>query len=176
VGASNPAMIPEAVALVVSAVACFTDLRTRRIPNVLTFGAAAAALVFSAAIGGWAGLGLALAGWIVGCALFLPWFLLGGMGAGDVKLLAALGAWLGPWAAFWVAIYAALAGGILAIVVSVARGYLKESFTNLWCLLMFWRVSGVRPMPDLTLRTARSPRLPYALPIAAGAVAAVWLR
>lgn len=168
--------VPEWAVLGVSAGACLTDLRTRRIPNVLTFAAAGAALVFAGVTGGWAGLGLALAGWAVGCALFLPFFLLGGMGAGDVKLLAALGAWLGPSMAFWVAIYAGLAGGPLAVGVALASGYLKESLTNLWCLLMFWRVSGVRPMPELTLRTARSPRLPYALPIAAGAVAALWLR
>lgn len=168
--------VPEIAVLGISAVACLTDLRTRRIPNALTFGAAGVGLVFAGATTGWVGLGSALAGWAVGCALFLPWFLLGGMGAGDVKLLAALGVWLGPSMAFWMAIYAGLAGGPLAVCVALAHGYLKESLVNLWCLLMFWRVSGVRPMPELTLRTARSPRLPYAIPIAAGALAAVWLR
>ena len=54
--------------------------------------------------GGLPGLGLSLGGWLVGCALFLPWFLLRGMGAGDVKLLAALGAWLGPRDALWIAL------------------------------------------------------------------------
>jgi hypothetical protein len=62
------------------------------------------------------------------------------------------------------------------LLVSALRGYLKQSFTNLWCLLMFWRVSGVQPMPGLTLRTAASPRLPYAVPIAVGALVTVWLR
>ena len=152
------------------------DLATRRIPNVLTFGTAAAALVFAALTGGWAGLGWALAGWGVGCLLFLPWFLLGGMGAGDVKLLAGIGAWLGPMGALWAALYAGLVGGPLALIVAASSGYAKQSFMNLWGLLMFWRVMGIRPLPDLTLRTAQSPRLPYALPIAAGAGLALWLR
>ena len=93
--------------LVVGLVACVTDLRSRRIPNVLTFGASGAALVFWTWTAGLSGLGLEPGGWMVGCALFLPWFVLGGMGAGDVKLLAALGAWLGPRDALWLALFAA---------------------------------------------------------------------
>ena len=168
--------VSEQAILVVCLIACVTDLRTRRIPNALTFGAAAIALGFGLVTQGWSGLGSAAAGWGVGCALFLPWFLLGGMGAGDVKLLAALGAWSGPGTAVWIALYAGLAGGPLALIVALARGYARESFRNLWMLLMFWRVAGVQPMPTLTLSTANSPRLPYALPIAAGAVMAIWLR
>ena len=158
------------------AVASVTDLSMRRIPNLLTFGTAAAALCFAFATQGVAGLGWALAGWGVGCALFLPWFLLGGMGAGDVKLLAGIGAWLGPMGALWAALYAGLVGGPLALVVAASSGYVKQSFANLWGLLMFWRVMGIRPLPDLTLRTAKSPRLPYAVPIAVGAGLALWLR
>ncbi len=98
------------------------------------------------------------------------------MGAGDVKLLAALGAWLGPSTILFVALYAGVAGGVMAVMVSVARGYMKQLFTNLWGLLIFWRIAGLQPMPGLTLRTASSPRLPYALPISAGTVAALWFR
>ena len=166
---------PVAV-LSVAGLACVCDLRYRRIPNLLTFGAAALAVGFGVASHGLLGLWTAVAGWGVGCAIFLPWFLLGGMGAGDVKLLAGLGAWLGPEGALWAGLYAGLAGGPLALVVSAARGYLKQSLQNLWCLLTFWRISGIQPMPGLTLRTAASPRLPYALPIAVGAVVTLWLR
>jgi len=162
--------------IVTGVVASAFDLATRRVPNVLTFGTAAAALIFGLVTQGSSGLGWALAGWAVGCTLFLPWFLLGGMGAGDVKLLAGLGAWLGPMGALWAALYAGLIGGPLALIVAASSGYMKQSFTNLWGLLMFWRVMGIRPLPDLTLRTAQSPRLPYALPIAAGAGLALWLR
>jgi prepilin peptidase CpaA len=170
------ASVPSVAIVLVGLAACVTDFRSRRIPNVLTFGASAAAVVFSGITNGWAGLGWTLAGWGVGCALFLPWFLLGGMGAGDVKLLAALGAWAGPATAVWIAIYAGLAGGVFAVVVSLYTGYLGEMSRNLWGLLAFWRVMGVRPHPELTLRTGRGPRLPYAFPITAGAVVVLWLR
>jgi prepilin peptidase CpaA len=168
--------VMEGAVIATGVVAIITDLATRRVPNVLTFGTAGVALIFALATKGWAGLALALGGWAVGCALFLPWFLLGGMGAGDVKLLAGFGAWLGPGAAVWAALYAGVAGGPMALVVAAANGYLKKSFTNLWCLLTFWRVAGIQPLPTLTLRTAQSPRLPYAIPIAVGAGLALWLR
>lgn len=166
----------QAAVLVVGLAACVTDFRSRRIPNVLTFGASGAAILFWAVSGGLHGLAFSVAGWFVGCLLFLPVFLLRGMGAGDVKLLAALGAWVGPGAAVWTALYAAVAGGVFAVVVTLAAGYFTTMFRNLWGLLMFWRVAGVQPHPDLTLASAAGPRLPYAFPITAGAVAAIWLR
>ena len=168
--------IPQVAILLVGATACITDFRSRRIPNVLTFGASVAAVLFSGATAGLAGAGWSVAGWAVGCLLFLPWFALGGMGAGDVKLLAALGAWAGPGPAVWMALYAGIAGGVFALAMAFGRGYLREMFRNLWGLLMFWRVVGVRPHPELTLRTGRGPRLPYAFPITVGAVAVLWLR
>jgi prepilin peptidase CpaA len=168
--------IAHAAVVLVGLIACATDFRSRRIPNVLTFGASVAAFVFWAATGGPTGFGWSVAGWLVGCLLFLPVFLLRGMGAGDVKLLAALGAWMGPGDTVWVALYAAVAGGVLAVLVTLATGYLGTMFRNLWGLLMFWRIAGVQPHPDLTLATAAGPRLPYAFPITAGAVATLWLR
>ena len=166
----------NAAVVVIGVLACITDFRSRRIPNVLTFGASAAAIVFFGFTNGWAGSLWSLAGWAVGCGLFLPWFLLGGMGAGDVKLLAALGAWVGPATAVWIALYAGIAGGVLAVVVSLYGGGLTRVLSNVWGLLMFWRVMGVRPHPELTLRTGQGPRLPYAFPITAGAVVVLWLR
>ena len=164
-----------AVAMV-GGLACLTDWRYRRIPNELTFGAALAAFAFALTVGGPLALLTSMAGWVIGCLLFLPVFLLRGMGGGDVKLLAALGAWLGPGMVVWAALYAAVAGGVLAVLVTLHAGYLRTMFRNVWNLLMFWRVAGVQPHPELTLATAAGPRLPYAFPITAGAVAALWLR
>ena len=92
---------PDAAILFVGVAACVTDYRSRRIPNVLTFGASLAAVLFFWFTAGLAGIVTSAEGWIVGCLLFLPWFALGGMGGGDVKLLAALGAWAGPGQAVW---------------------------------------------------------------------------
>jgi prepilin peptidase CpaA len=168
--------LSEGFALATGLVASATDLRSRRIPNVLTLGSSVAAVAFWIWNSGLAGVATSVGGWAVGCALFLPWFVLGGMGAGDVKLLAALGAWLGPADAAWLALYSGIAGGIFGLLVALATGYVGQSVRNLWGLLMFWRVAGVRPLPELTLATAKGPRLPYAIPITAGVVVVLWLR
>jgi prepilin peptidase CpaA len=164
-----------AVSLIAGA-AVVSDLRTRRIPNALTFGGAAAALAFAFASSGLTGLGISAAGWLLGATLFFPFFALRGMGAGDVKLLAAIGAWLGPWQVLWVAIFACMAGGVLAIVVSLAHGYLKTAFKNIWLIFTHWRVSGVQPVPGLTLTDAAAPRLAYAVPVAVGLMVTLWRR
>src|SRR5687768_18447072 len=107
----------------IAATACVIDIRTRRIPNWLTFGAALAAFVYQFAVAGSAGLMTAGAGWLVGLAIFFLPFALGGLGAGDVKLVAALGAWLGWYDTVWLGLYTGVAGAVLAIVASIATGY-----------------------------------------------------
>jgi len=162
------------VVLAVGVVACVTDVRSRKIPNLLTFGAAVSGLLFHLVVNGLQGLGMAAAGWIVGILLFLPIFLLRGMGAGDVKLLAALGAWLGPLQVVWLALFASIAGGVMALLVATATGYLRTTFRNISNMLLFWSVAGARPVPDQTLDRSNSPRLAYAIPIFIGTVITLW--
>lgn len=151
----------------------FVDSRTRRIPNLLTFGGALIAALYHLLTSGPAGVWPSAVGWAVGIALFLPMYLVRGMGAGDVKLLGAVGAWVGPAGVLWAALYTVIAGGVLALIVGAARGYLREAFRNLSSLLVFWRTSGVKPAPGLTIDDAMGPRLPYGVAIAAGTLAAV---
>ena len=165
----------ESAVLAVVVLACWYDLRTRRLPNPLTLGGAAVALLHAAYITGAGGAVASISGWAVGLLLFLPFFALGGLGAGDVKLLAAVGAWLGPGPALWVALYAAMAGGVMAVVVGLATGYLGQALKNVSFLMTFWQTVGLKPAPELTLAGARGPRLPYALAIAAGTAAQLWL-
>ena len=160
--------------LAVTAAVC--DLRTRRVPNVLTFGATAVGLAFALLKAGLSGLLANLLASGIGFALFLPLFALGGMGAGDVKLLAAFGAWLGPIATLWAGLWAALAGGIMAVVVGASHGYLRDAMRNLGAMIAVWRTVGPSPIPELTLRESRAPRLAYALPIGIGAIVALWHR
>ena len=166
-----PVLLAGATGLIASVL----DLRSRRVPNYLTFGSAVAAAFFLLATDGLGGLGWSAGGWVVGCALFLPFFALRGLGAGDVKLLAALGAWLGPITVFWVAVYAAIAGGVLAITVALARGYLRRAVSNVGYVIWYWSLLGLGPVPDFTLTDAKGPRLPYALPITVGLAAALWI-
>ena len=166
----------QIAALSIAVVACLFDVRTRRIPNWLTFGGAAAGLLFHLFNGGLTGAEGSVAGWAVGVALLLASYWLGGMGAGDVKLVGALGAWLGPFDTFWLAMFTGIAGGIAALIVSAWQGYLSTALRNVWLLLAHWRVNGVRPVPELTLDTSRGPRLAYAVPILVGTVVMLWLR
>jgi prepilin peptidase CpaA len=154
--------------------ACVVDIRTRRIPNALTFGAALAGFMVQSYLGGASGALASAGGWLVGLLLFLPFFLLGGMGGGDVKLLAALGAWLGPRETLWLAAYSAIAGGVLAVIVAFSRGYLSTALRNIGAMLAFWQAVGVKPVPGLTLESPTAPRLAYALPIFAGTVVTLW--
>jgi prepilin peptidase CpaA len=159
---------------VFAGVACATDLRDSRIPNALTFGSIALALLVHSLFPQGFGLPHAFIGLLVGGAVFFPFFALGGMGAGDVKLMAALGAWLGWQPVLLIAMYGAAAGGVLAIIVALGTGYLRQAFTNLGRLLMHWRVAGLEPLPDLTLEHARGPRLAYAVPIFIGLLVTLW--
>jgi prepilin peptidase CpaA len=166
----------HAAALLVASVACLFDLRTRRIPNWLTFGAASIALSFHVVTGGATGAGQSVMGLLTGLALLLAAYLLGGMGAGDVKLVGALGAWLGPGDTFWLAMYTGIAGAVVAVVVSAWHGYLRQALNNVSLLLMHWRMNGLKPFPELTLATSRGPRLAYAVPILVGTIVMIWLK
>ena len=168
--------VSQTICLCLVAVASAYDLRTRRIPQVLTLGGAAAGLLFHLALGGWnAGLASAT-GWAIGIAIFFLPYALGGLGAGDVKLLGAIGAWLGPMNAVWVGLYAGAAGGLLAIFVALTKGYLFQAVGNVGVMLAYWRLNGVKPLPEITLEHSRGPRLAYALPILAGTMVTLWLK
>lgn len=157
-------------------VASAWDIRTRRIPNLLTLGAPVAALAAHVWMGGMAGGWTTLGGWALGLILFLPLFALGGMGAGDVKLLAAFGAWMGPWNIVETALAAGVIGGVLALGLALSRNYMGQAFANMWSLLAFWRAAGLRPHPTMTLDSHEGPRLAYAIPISLGALVALWLQ
>jgi prepilin peptidase CpaA len=117
--ASNPTVL-VALAAGVGA-AAFIDLRTRRVPNALTIPLAAIGIACAAS--GVSGLTLraSLVGLLLGLALMLPGYLFGATGAGDVKLLAAVGAWLGPALVGAAFLYTAIGGGVLALVVARRR-------------------------------------------------------
>lgn len=112
--ALSPFIGPIAIAIVLTAAA--TDLQHRRIPNWLTFGAwMLAAPVQAAMLGVGSGLLEWTLGWAAGLTVVLPLYVVRGMAAGDVKLMAAVGAWLGPAMAFQIALTAFVLGGVWAL-------------------------------------------------------------
>jgi prepilin peptidase CpaA len=171
-----PATNPDVCVFAITLVATITDLRWRRIPNALTFSGALLGLIYSVLVHGGPGAIGSVEGWALGLALWLPFYALGGMGAGDVKLLACVGAWIGPAGVIGVAIYASLAGGALALLVALRHRYLRRAIDNIWVLLVTWRALGIRPIDSVTLESSQGPRLAYAIPTLAGTVLAMYMR
>lgn len=154
--------------LAVLAVATYTDLRSRRIPNWLVFPFLAVGLVVSSWLGGWAGLGQSIEGLALAGFLFGIFFVMGGMGAGDVKLCAAIGAWVGPKQMLLALVITGIVGGIMAIGWAVAGGFLGELFSGTSNLLFGWRKRGMKADPELTLASPKARKMPYAPAIAIG--------
>lgn len=169
----NNGIIYFFLAGILTAAALF-DLRFRRIPNFLTYPAMAAALVYHSAQFGWPGFLMGASGIAVGLAVFLAFFILGGMGAGDVKLMGAVGGLLGPKGALLAALYTALAGGVYALILLAIHGILQETARRY--AMMLTTLMATRNFIYLPpARRGKSPRLIYGLPIAAGALLAVTL-
>ncbi len=163
-------LLPLAIALWIA----WGDLRTYRIPNYLTLGTALAGLAFQAYFHGLNGLGSGFMGLGLGFFLLFPVYLLGGMGAGDVKALAALGTWLGPALTLTLFFYMALAGGLMAIGVLLYKGLLWAKLRQYWAYLVSWvlfRPTGLTAGPA---PKAEVQGIPYGVAIALGMVTLFW--
>lgn len=160
----------SAVALGCAAVACSHDLRTRRIPNWITGPAALSALLIHFAVGGWASLGASAAAGLVAGLVMVAFFLAGGMGAGDVKLMAAVACFTGLAPLCLLLLTTACTGAALAIVLALRHGVLARTLRNCMALLQHHHESGLVPHAEHTLRGKGGLRMPFALPIAAGCV------
>lgn len=165
--------LPLAALCCLLALSVWHDVRSRRIPNWLVFGVAFAGVAFHAtALPGALGLWPALGGWALGLALLLPMYALKTLGAGDVKLMAAVGALLGPQAVFGAMLASLLAGGVLALAVSAWHGTLVQMSRNSYHLMLNSLMRGVAGQrPDIDAPAAPSGKLPYAIAIAAGTLA-----
>jgi prepilin peptidase CpaA len=154
--------------VVVLLIATITDIRSRRIPNLLVFPFLAAGLAVSTFTHGWHGLGQSVLG-ILLATIFMGIFCwLGGMGMGDMKLCAAVGAWIGPEQLGIALVVMGIAGGIMAVVWALWGGFLKESLDGAGDLLFGISKRGLRPHETLVLTNPRTRKLPYAPAIAIG--------
>jgi prepilin peptidase CpaA len=148
-------------------IAAAIDLRTRRVPNLLTAALAALGLAFAAS--GLSGLSvwMSLAGLVLGLALMLPGHLLGATGAGDVKLFAAIGTLVGPAHIVPAFIFTALAGGVMALAFAASRGRLQRTLGRTATLV----ASGGSTFAAIKAPVENN-RFPYAPAIAVGCVIA----
>jgi prepilin peptidase CpaA len=164
----------------VALVGAVTDIRSARIPNQLTYNALLAALGLRAAVLGLSGLKSGAAGMLVAGGLFLLLFVLSAMGGGDMKLMAAVGAWVGSTQVVTLILVAALAGGVLAVGRSIFRNMLGETFRNTIRLILFRLTYEMQPHPELNVQSPGSQRVPFGVAIAVGALScagnAIWWR
>jgi prepilin peptidase CpaA len=158
---------------VVLVVAAFIDGYKLKVPNWLTFPLVTSGWAVSAISYGWEGLGWSLAGTLVGLALLLPAYAIGGMGAGDVKLLAGVGAWVGSETTLYAFCVSAIIGGLIAIVMVLYRRAWKRHYYQL--LTIWHEMLTLRdPQQLATIAAERKSTmllLPYGIPLAIGTVA-----
>ncbi len=159
----------------VAVTAGWFDVRERRVPNALTVSALGLALLL-AVPGGLPGLGASVLGAGICLLLALPFFLVRGLGGGDVKLLVAFGAFLGPSRLFTALLVMAFVGGAWGLVVMIREGAVGRTFLNLYLMgQTVWRKIFARKESDgpgfwVTLDTPGAVTVPYAVAISAGAV------
>jgi len=159
-------LIPLALTLWIA----WGDLRTRRIPNYLTLGTAVAGLAYNFMGQGLPGLADGILGMLLGFAFLILPYLWGGMGAGDVKALAALGAWLGPKLTVFLFCYMGIAGGVIALGYLVWQGSLWQKIKEGWVFLLnliLCRPDGP-PRPPSPAQLTEG--IPYGVAIAVGMV------
>lgn len=109
----------------------YTDIRYMKILNVVTVPAIFSGIVYHTMTNGFLGFGIGLGGCFVGLALFFIPFIMGGIGAGDVKLMGAVGALKGPVFVLYAGLASAVAGGVIAVIVLIFRGRLIQVFKNI---------------------------------------------
>lgn len=155
-------------------IAAICDYRTRRIPNRLVLGGALFGAIYTTlvppVISGT--VLFPLSGLLVGLLLFLPLYLVRAMGAGDVKLLAMIGTFLGPIETFYAALASMIVGGVLSVMLVLARGRMLHMLQNVGSLFHFGLLgvasgstSGPRIAPE-----ASAGKLPYGVAIAIGTI------
>jgi len=167
---NNLALLQLLALLTLLSVAAFTDLRERRIPNWVTIPGLLAGLVLGAALEGGFPVA-ALSGAVLALLVAFPVFALGGLGAGDVKLFAAVGAFVSAGGLLSVLIYGGIAGGVLALGNAFRRGELLGMLVNTKNLLLYGLTRG-RHGVRIDLQSSGSHSVPYGVAIAAGAVMA----
>jgi prepilin peptidase CpaA len=156
-----------AATVILILVAGYTDCRRRLIENQLTLPAVVIGFILNSIGHGWQGILLSCLGLLTGAGMFMPFYLFGRLGAGDVKLMAAIGALLGSYPALNVALYSMLAGGVLAIAISILNKNLESTIIKVKRL---FKCSFRRVTPGGESKDGIQPgnTMPYGLAIGAG--------
>ncbi len=168
-------MSPDLFLCALLVLAVSTDMTGRRIPNLIPVSGLVLALLLALLSPRALSVADCLAGAAAGLLLFLPFYLLRGMAAGDVKLMAAVGAFVGPATAWTIGIATFVVGGALGLLMLVASGRLRQCGRNLWLLCRgLWQRAhdGITPEPVTSVGG-----IPYAVAIALATIGTLsWQR
>ena len=159
-------------------IAAYIDGKELRVPNKITFPMIFAGWIYSmisygVAGDGWlVGLGWSLAGTAVGLMTLLPAYSIGGMGAGDVKMMAAIGAWVYCATTFYAFCVSAVVGAILAVGMILYSGQGRKHFSQFFFIINeIFTVKNPEKLSEIAANRKSSMRLlPYGIPIAIGTV------
>lgn len=135
--------MPILVVATVGFVAAIIDVRMFKVHNLLTVPLAISGVAYHAFSDGGAGLGYSLAGLSLGFASLIVFYALGGIGAGDVKLMAGVGAWLGGWLTLNVIVISGVAAGVYSLVLILTYGGVRQVVTNLNVLIYRVRAMAI---------------------------------
>ncbi len=155
------------ILIAILAIAVITDLRWHKIPNWLTFPAMICGMLYNGILQGPQGLFFSFLGLAAGMGLLLITYVISGMGAGDVKLMGAIGSFLGAKSVFWACLFSCIFGLLYAIIVIVwkrsAKSYFIRYGLTIKMLVFTGKLSYIPPSAG-----EKSQKLSYALPIALG--------
>jgi prepilin peptidase CpaA len=179
--ALGPALVdnwPVWVVTITLILAAVIDGFELKVPNWVTFPMVISGWVYSVAFAHtlgmtwYEGLGWSLFGTVVGLALLMPAYAIGGMGAGDVKLLAGVGAWMHGQHTFYAFCLSAIFGAVLAVAMVLARKAWKKHYAQFW--MIFGEIMTIRDPEQLSTIAAERKSsmllLPYGIPIAIGTI------
>lgn len=144
------------------------DLVSHRLPNYYLLLGLLAGFIWQVWTAGWSGALAGGAGFLIGFALFFPFYALGGMAAGDVKLMAVVGSFLGAAGALWAGAYSLIAGSILAVLYLLCKGHLGKFITR------YWAMAATRSRIAAEEGDAARHRFPYAIAIACGTMLSLY--
>jgi prepilin peptidase CpaA len=155
----------------VTVAAALVDFRSQKIPNWLTVPAIAAGITLRTTLSGWPGAKASLEGAGLALLILLPLVLLRALGAGDWKLMGAVGAFLGPILFLFVLFGSIMASGLMATVEMVRSKRIKETFRNMMVLVRGFVTFGLRKNPEISLDNPKLMKLPFGVAVALSTIA-----
>lgn len=149
-------------------------MQQHRIPNILSLGGIVLGIVLQGWASGFSGALAGIGGTAVGLGIFIPFYLSHGMGAGDVKLMGAVGSFLGPTNALLATGLSLGAGGVIALVILLSRGGLGSLFKRYWATIECLITTKTLVHQPPALGEVAAMKFPYAAAIGIGTVATLW--